>query len=492
MANVVLRVRLPLFCVATVAGLLVSSATASAQYYPACNLANCSMTAEGNGDVMTGGAFISGSGEGDAVNVYPIFYGPWTGTFDSYLALEVYALIESISDSVYEATAQSYKGPNGATSGRFVIPQTYEDSSEHMGPLMNDTFIEDEIMDYAWNAGVPIDPNGIYLFLADSSVQLFYNGGGYGSTFCAYNEPFTYNGTNFHLAVVGNPGDPQGSYVNGCTWNAYGQVPTPNTAGGIDEVGAIDFTMSLISHELNETMTDPLGVSGGWWYTPANNKEDTQMADLCGVGRAGFTYAVPPNDPLANFHGKSGDFLLQMLRANANNGYCVNSYGGFFGSTNFGFTFSPIGDWSFGNYKGECAPGQPVNGLSLYGAGAGHAVMCGSQMDAFVFPQSSSCFFKAVGGGSETYSCPATTEFVAGVSQSTSGIINGLLCCQLSGSTAIDCGPQAFNSSNLGNSDTPYDWDYGFTKADCSSGWFMFGITMADGVPSSIQCCNPS
>lgn len=281
----------------------------------------------------------------------------------------------------------------------------------------------------------------------------------------------------------------------------------------------------MISHELNETITDPNAGNGGWSSSSTGNT-NTQMADFCqwtpsGDSTAlGHTYTVSTafGTATANFHGADGDFLIQSLRVNGGGGtegYCVNSYGGLFWGQNFGLMWSPIpdyGDWSPGNYKGECAPGQPLIGLSQYTSGAGqaHAVMCGSTGTSGDFPQSQSCEtlnFGGSNGGVQWYSDPAPVgdwasgffkgecsknQFVAGVGQSQSGGTDALLCCP--GSVGHNsCNAQPFSSGNMANSSTPYDWDYGYYKAECNNGQYVAGVSVAqsNGAPHSILCCSP-
>ena len=241
------------------------------------------------------------------------------------------------------------------------------------------------------------------------------------------------------------------------------------------------------------------------------------MADYCEWGGAnnstnwytalGTFYGVPiPGSKggmaLANVHGIYGtDFLLQTLRVNANGGtqgYCANGYGGVFWGQNFGYSQTPYthnnGDWAPGSYKGECHSGQALAGISKYpSAQPAHAVMCDSTTNSANFVQDGSCtplyFDHGYGtvGNVQWYADPppvgdwdsgyykaecGPNMFVGGVSQSTSGVVNGILCCTPPSPGAVThqtCRGELVNSALDAPPSPSWDWDNGYYKATCSS-----------------------
>jgi hypothetical protein len=482
--------------VATV--LSVSTAAGATNFYPPCNNpqnGNCDMVDYGNQEVMLGGQPINQ--EGYEVALYFILYGGFTSAYDQALLRALSNLLATLNDSVYGAIATTYSGPSGTASGRLILKGTAQDTAEQFGADLYDNEVQQEISDQIVNGNLPIDPNGIYVVLADTGVSLSNgNNSYYCSNFCGYNKPAEIDNFYLHYAVVGNAQD-----CPLCQWG----FPTPNNGGGIDNNGAIDKVLAAVLHEIYETITDPDGGSGGW--QSSGTGPNGQMADFC-VGQKGQTYAL--GAATGNYHTASGDFMLQPLRVNAlfngnYQGYCVNSYGGVFSGTSFGLQYTPTdSDWSPGNYKGECPPQEPMIGLSQYlnqvGSqfipGSAHAVMCDTQASYQGFPQSTTTCSTLSVSGLGTFTCPSSTQYLAGLAQSSSGLITTLLCCATASSISLtSCSAQPFNSQALAASDTPYDWDWGFLKADCPMNQVMTGVTITEElanytqIPYSIQCC---
>jgi hypothetical protein len=88
---------------------------------------------------------------------------------------------------------------------------------------------------------------------------------------------------------------------------AVGDSPNANSAA--------DNMINLISHEHNESITDPL--ADGWW-DPADGKEN---GDKC-AWNFGGTYRAGNGAP-ANAHIGNRDFLLQQMWANTGAGFCA-------------------------------------------------------------------------------------------------------------------------------------------------------------------------
>jgi hypothetical protein len=372
---------------------------------------------------------------------------------------------------------------------------------------LTDALTQREIGSYITSGNLPADPNALYLVLPDSNNSVSAaDGSRYCSTWCGYNNNASIAGTNIKYAVVGDA-----TGCGNCQWGLH----TPNDVGGADTNGALDGELSAIAHELVERITDPLGGGGGWRSSGTGG--NTQNADFCSwangnvpiaEGNAYTTIANSGSYAQANFRGISTDFLLQTLRVNARNGgfgYCVNSYGGVFWGQDYGVSHS--GDWDYGNYKGMCEQGQPVIGLSedTSTTPKAHAVMCGSSPNAYLFGESSCRLltFDGSAGTVQWYSDPppvgdwdwgyykgecGQSEYVAGVAQSTSGVVNGLYCCTGNVRHA-SCEAVPFDSGNLSS----YDWDYGYYKAECNNGQYVAGVSAVttSGTPHKVFCCYP-
>jgi hypothetical protein len=366
---------------------------------------------------------------------------------------------------------------------------------------VNDAAIAREFQNIALPVHLPADANGVYFFLPSPDVtvihgtnppQTFCNGGSY----CGFNESFTYDGQSLRDAFVGI-----GTTQNTCC--GY-NMPTPHQSNGADTIGLVDHQIGAFAHELNEAITGP------WSGSPA----DGQMGDLCNAKIAN-TYWVTPDcgtsncaPAAANVHLNGEDFLVQTERVNAssgNLGYCATSYGGPFFGGDFGAFRSPVGNWWSGSYKGECEPGQSIVGLSTYtGSGIAHAVMCGDSENAADFGQGSGCHSQPFvlpdsagpygdwdkGFGRDD--CPSG-YFAAGVAQASSGNLSGLLCCPGTGPGvhAQQCSPQVVGNSGLPGA----DWDFGFFKATCQSprnDQYVAGISAGSNAKlHAILCCSP-
>jgi hypothetical protein len=185
-----------------------------------------------------------------------------------------------------------------------------------------------------------------------------------------------------------------------------------------------------------------------------------------------------------------------------------------FWGQNHGYQWTPVGDWSYGNYKGECgmngaSKGIPLVGLSAYTGGShqAHAVQCAATT---VSTTGSSCYARmfdpnnnqGLAGdwdvGFYKANC-AANEYVQGVSQSTAGRINGILCCPSIQATHNYCTTEVLynqNSSSFYTNGT-VDWDWGFDKGQCSYGKYVAGVSAnysssqgVVGAPHAIECCS--
>jgi hypothetical protein len=196
-----------------------------------------------------------------------------------------------------------------------------------------------------------------------------------------------------------------------------------------------------------------------------------------------------------------------------------------------GDRWTPIGDWSSGNAKGQCGyqstvinssyptnvGSSPVFGLSKTGGDVpAHAVLCGAAVIHNV--TGASCYSLTVNkstgdkrndtdsgsnfgghGGDWDHNyikgeCRAN-EFVQGVAQtyttpSYSGI-QALLCCP--GSVGHNsCEPQIFYSGDSPPVSANADWDPKYFKGQCQPGQYVAGVSMdGAGSPHGLLCCNP-
>jgi hypothetical protein len=172
---------------------------------------------------------------------------------------------------------------------------------------------------------------------------------------------------------------------------------------------------------------------------------------------------------------------------------------------NSGYTGAPIGDWMNGSYKGQCSPGQAVNGVSS--KLAAHGLLCEAGPPT-VFLQNSSCRSVPFDPGNNPspwsgadwdngfYKAQCqSNEYVAGVAQSTGDAVDGILCCPGEGLTQSACQLEVFEAQNSPDYRAP-DWDNGYYKGECAAGKYVAGVSAVAagyfaGVPHAIYCCSP-
>jgi hypothetical protein len=168
----------------------------------------------------------------------------------------------------------------------------------------------------------------------------------------------------------------------------------------------------------------------------------------------------------------------------------------------FGFQFSPIGEWAYGSYKGECQLGYPVTAISSNTSGGNsHALVCGQQA---LTTSGAGCYARALGSvdnrafndngwdwdsGSLKVECESSF-FVQGVAQSISGVLDAILCCP--GSVAHrSCNAEIFESSDSPSYGGGPDWDPLSYKGQCAGGKYVAGVSRRSGAVHGLLCCTP-
>ncbi len=259
----------------------------------------------------------------------------------------------------------------------------------------------------------------------------------------------------------------------------------------------IEGVLSIIAHELVESISDPWGQ--GWIREP-----ETENADICafsfgavtdaGSGKR-YNLAVGPNR-----------YLLQQNWAaiDDSTGYCTAAYP--YAPLDFSNTSIQLAtgasDWKPGSYKAECARGAAIAGLSSYTANQkAHSALCRTE-DESRFTRNGCTVrdFSAFDNRGTTATgdwdlgyfkgeCRAN-EYVAGVSQTTGLATNAILCCpgavtHASCRAIADAGGDARELWESG------DWDPQFYKMECGRGRYVAGVSRntATGAPHSILCC---
>lgn len=231
-------------------------------------------------------------------NIYYIYYGTWpTG---SKAILNTFA--EWIGGSFYFNINTSYTNAAGkhiVNDANFTHAPALDNYSR--GHVITDADIL-TIVKSAISAGkLPFDSNGIYFVLTATDVN---ESSGFCTQFCGWHTfaPITKAGVtkNIKYSFVGNSAS---ICPNSCIYAGNIQF-SPNNNPGVDGM------ISVLAHELEETVTDP--QLNAWWVTsgPMAGEEN---ADMCAWTFGTIHCANPStgsNCYNENINGKH--YLIQM------------------------------------------------------------------------------------------------------------------------------------------------------------------------------------
>ncbi len=160
------------------------------------------------------------------------------------------------------------------------------------------------------------------------------------------------------------------------------------------------------------------------------------------------------------------------------------------------------GDWSFGNWKGECATNQAATGLSVQASDTRpHTLQCeqgragwGSTAATVTPYGADSRRDASTGDWSFGYfkgEC-GLSEVVVGISHA-SGVVHDLRCASNGVSTSsVGCNTRGVGTSDDRGRTSSGDWDFGYYKSECADGQYVKGISID---PSSkkahaLLCCS--
>jgi len=240
----------------------------------------------GNGISYHGGPVMLGT-----TNIHFIYYGNWSSGSRAILD----NLASSIGGSPYFNINTTYYNGSG----------THVSNSVHYSGSVNDnlshgTSLSDSSIQAIVAAQNPTDTSGIYFVLTDPTVN---ETSGFCTQYCGWHTHGTIGGRDIKYAFIGNPA----RCINSCAFQTNG----PNGDPGAD--GAA----SIISHELEEAVTDP---DLNAWY----DNQGEENADKC-AWTFGTTYTAS-NGTMANMNLGGRDYLIQRNWVNASGGFCAKSF----------------------------------------------------------------------------------------------------------------------------------------------------------------------
>lgn len=238
------------------------------------------------GPVMTGGA-----------HMYYIWYGNWNGNNATTILTD---LANGIGGTPYfNINTTYYNGsnvhvPNSVTyGGSTSVGYTN-------GTSLSDANIQTVVSNAIGNGSLPSDTNGVYFVLTSSDVN---ESSGFCTQYCGWHTHATIGGKDIKYAFIGNP--------DRCPSACAEQTTSPNGNAGADGMA------SIISHELEESATDP---DLNAWY----DNRGEENADKCAWTFG--TESTAGNGSKYNMTFGGRNWLIQQNWVNANGGFCAKSF----------------------------------------------------------------------------------------------------------------------------------------------------------------------
>ena len=258
----------------------------------------------GNGINYNGGPVL----HSNPVPVYIIWYGNWNGTGSNTQTtvntIDAFLAANSLGGSGYEKINTTYGDNSGNVSGNLQLSKQVFDTGSQ-GTRLRNSRISAAISAQLTSGGLPTDPNGVYLFITSSDVSE----SGFCTQFCGFHTHQTLNGADIKWAFVGNTDRCQSA----CSIQATG--PNSPAAG----VGGADGISNVITHESEETITDP---DLNAWFDSAGNED----ADKCNF-KFGPT-STAGNGARFNQTFGGHNWMIQMEWENSRGGGCDQTLGG--------------------------------------------------------------------------------------------------------------------------------------------------------------------
>lgn len=228
--------------------------------------------------------------------VHLIWYGDWQTKYSAAQAIIV-SFISNLSGSpIYGTNTSYYNATKVAVPNQVSLAGQGTDTLYSQGKALTDAAVFNIVKSYVKTAP---DTNAVYFVLTSPDVT---ETSGFGTKYCGWHTYGSVNNVPVKYSFVGNPLTiaPAGCGVN---------TPSPNGDGGADAM------ISVIFHELSETVTDPQLSA---WY----DSTGYENADKC-AWKFGTTFKTG-NGALANvtLATNSKSYLIQQNWVNATGGYC--------------------------------------------------------------------------------------------------------------------------------------------------------------------------
>lgn len=257
------------------------------------------------GPVDNGGPIMLGT-----PNVYLIWYGNWAG--DTSTSIVPNFLQNLGGSSWYNINTSYYNAAGDHPSNSLNYGGSYF-QNEYLGNSLSDAQVLQIVDDTLAQNGTAADNNSIYLVLTSGDVHEQEDGGACG---WHYNSQY----------VTGN-GDTKFGWIKGSIQNCSYAPYYPQYNWSPNNNVLADGMISIISHEISETVTDP-ELDAFWDSNQASATFGNENADMC-AWRYGPRY-TSANGAFANENIGGKDYLIQENWVynpdHANGGYCAQGY----------------------------------------------------------------------------------------------------------------------------------------------------------------------
>lgn len=232
--------------------------------------------------------------------IYVIFYGNWNQNNGSDTPEGRQIILDwanSVGSSAHFAINQTFSVngqpiSGGATFGGYTVK-----TGAYSTRLKDSQILSTIATTITSGALGPFNPNGVYFLVTSSDVTA---SSGFCTQYCGWHTHSLQSFGNLRFAFVGN--------ANRCLSSCAAQKVSPNNNPGVD--GAI----SVLTHELEEAVTDPDPRSG--WADSIGNEN----ADKC-AWTFGHSQAQLANGSWANMSFGGRNWLIQRNLTSSN--FCM-------------------------------------------------------------------------------------------------------------------------------------------------------------------------
>jgi hypothetical protein len=263
---------------------------------------------ERTGEVLTQGstgvATPNMTYHGGALIQTPAIYLIWYGNWNQSNGSDTPAGQQIIRDWANTIGGSPYFQLNQtASTGGFTITgnvtfggETTDTGSQ--GTRLSDSRVFNVVI-RAINNGLPYDPNGVYFVLTSTNIS---ESSGFCSRYCGWHTSGTSSGRTIRFSFVGN--------ANRCLNGCAAQTTSPNGNAGVDGM------VSVMSHELEESTTDP-DLNAWFDSTGAEN------GDKC-AWTFGHAQQQLPSGAFYNVTLGSRNFLIQRnIKITSSGDFCM-------------------------------------------------------------------------------------------------------------------------------------------------------------------------